>query len=451
MSLKVQFDCIAEPFLCSSFYCDKRMGFPIEYGVTLVFNYHNDKRLEEIVKILGQEKNRFSLSFDGEIILPMVDLSECVHIEHPSETRVMVKYVQNMFEDYQPGPFVPRKRVLKAENLLKMFQKYFSHLVKIDDNIEFELGKIKFKDKEKNNLIQYQQTDYEMLQQLLSWYNYNANTEDALTVTGSAADNRYQLAWLQEKKGRDLQYPEQRNLNNAIYSEFESIVRPGVKDALTPLVYKKQVTVQNICYTINRRRFDVDEWKKWKVIELPAYYNNHHAYFIRDTFLDTKDKILSWETSIYVLPKSVMQDVVPMQNKVWVGTGIVVNRTPTNFWIEVQLPGFESSADKADVRITSSYSGHSGNAGLHLVPEKNTEVEILKSADWLAPITLLHNIRSKEVVEKAPFWKLEDAAKWDFQSLHKEVKDMNITALDTITWKTKGVTTKMDSTKMEIS
>ena len=76
---------------------------------------------------------------------------------------------------------------------------------------------------------------------------------------------------------------------------------------------------------------------------------------------------------------------------------------------------------------------------------------MIKGSNWLSPIVFISNVRSEKTIGEAPFWKLEDATHWDFQSTNIKVKDITTTAEDAVVVKTKGVNTKMDSSKMEIS
>jgi hypothetical protein len=452
MELTIRISGIEPAFDAHSFYLKRSMGKSPEYGVVLKLNYATRYRLEEIAQILKDKKNRFSIEWQHQPILNEAKLFRIESSQHDREIKLVFSSLMNRYASYKPGPFTPRKRVLSGSNMLELVRNYFSNLVDFDDTVEFALQKIKFPDKDKTNIIQYRDTDHEMLQKIISWYNYLAGYKEALMISGAPAEGKFQLTWVQPAKCLALKYDSTRRLEDKINSKYAPEILIGYSKMPPPEIYNQNIPAQNICYQLNRDGYNDQEWHNWKTFDIPCYYQNRFVYEMYDVFTRTAQDNLDWISYIGTLAAEEKLHVPkPASLEPWSGIGKVKNRTETGFWMEVELPDFEPEHNLAQVRVTSNYSGHEGNAGLHLIPEKETEVLIHKGTNWLDPVVLLNNVRSKPVIEKAPFWKLEDVTKWDFNSLSVKLKDITTTAEENITMKTKGVTAKIDNSKMDIS
>lgn len=451
--MKIRISGISDFFISPSFQFNRKLGKYTDYGITLSLNHSNSILLNSIASQLKKDTVKISLFLNDEntSLANDLELTNCEFIENPYEPRLNLKCVTNKVKDYQPGAFKLRNRVLKAQNLKELFKNYFCFIVELDNTIKVAFERIKFPDKEKTNLIQYKQTDYEMVVKLVAWYNTIVQPKESVIISGSAENDRIQIKWLQENKCADLNYNTSRRLDDKITSELNPAIRIGLGEMKAPKLFRQNTFSQNIVYIVNQGNFDNGNWEKWKKVELPAYYKENFVYQIQDNFSDANDEHLSWQSQIATLPNPGILDFPASNSTPWSGLGKVINRTSNDYWLEVELDDFEKNFNTADVRISTLYSGHKGNAGLHLVPEKNTEVQVIKGSNWLSPIVFLSNVRSEETIGEAPFWQLEDATQWNFQSTNIKVKDITTTAEDTVVVKTKGVNTKMDQSKMVIS
>ncbi|WP_118973863.1 hypothetical protein [Taibaiella koreensis] len=481
MDLKIEISGIDFVFDGHSFYHKRRFGHSVEFGALLKLNQETQEWITAISEQLREERTDMTVTWKGEQLAAASALFQCSYVLHETEPRLLLTCRRNEFEAYKPGPFVPRKRVLKGKNMLELFRKYFLQLVAIEDHIEAALQKVKFPDNEKTNLIQFGYTDYEMMQKVLNWYNTQVALQDTLTVSGSAETLRFDLVWAQPGKYISLGYNESRKLDDHIASSYKEDIRIGYGDRTLPIIYKSGIVPQNAQYILNRGGYTREEWQPWSTINVPAFYKGRFVYEVIDTFKDARVGNLGWETRITTLARQEELDVPAQEFGAWSGMGTVKKRSATDCWMEVELADFENGANLLDVRVTTAYSGHHGNAGFHLVPEMNTEVLVHKSCNWKEPVLLLSNVRSEAAAGKAPFWKLEDASQWEFTSLSvslndvtttasknivmqtKEIKataedsiamqskEITTTAEESITMKTKAVTAKMNNSEMDIS
>ncbi len=422
------------------FYCRKKLGQSVEYGATIKLNQGNRYLVAEIAKQVSNQNSHFSVQWKGETMAENLLLTNCVYAPQSGEERLQLVSTFNRFGSADPGPFHPCKKVLRgAGNMLQLFRKYFSDLVHFDSTVEYALEQIQFPDGDKTNIIQFQETDVEMLYKAVYWYNCMAGKKNSLIISGSPEVSKFQLAWLQPEKCTDLSFPTSRKIDDKVVSKWNAQLKIGFQEMAPPRLYKQALPAQNICYEIQRGSFTIGEWNDWKKIDVPSYYKEQFVYETDDTFYDARGESVNWISRIATLPRKEDLEVAAHSLTQWSGIGKVTTRTPSGYWMEIELPDFDGGHTTMDVRVTTAYNGHKGDAGFHLVPEQDTEVHVHKPSDWLQPVLLLSNVRSQNVVGAAPYWKLEDPFICDFTSWYVNLNDMATTAQENISMNTLDV------------
>lgn len=418
--------------------------------------------LNELVQQVLDKVCEMEIFWNGASISPKLIISE-VTSTGSSETEIVIRSIYT----HLPGDaYVPRYRILKASNFRELINSFFSKIVTIENSVANCLGE-EFPDGKQTNHIQNGISDLEMLKNLVNSYNQSCFIKDpaspfnnTLLLTGNAQDPAYRLVWAQIQKNLEL------------VSTLSADPVSGVKfnrGKLKPQYnWGGPEKLQTVCYEIKHENgYSSGNWENWRKKNLPLRYNGNFVYAIEDLFEYSSEELLKWTSYISILAKyPILETRYGQLPASWIGKGKVTRRDTKNQWMEVRIDNFEKGYNIMNVRLSTPYSGKKQTGGLHLVPEKDTEVLVIKAADWMQPVMLLHNIRNAECEIEAPYWQLEDPTIWSFKDMLFSLRKMETKASDElkysakqykvlgdedITIKTNGVTAHLDNQNMKIS
>jgi hypothetical protein len=450
MSLQVQFNGIQETFVASGFSTRRMFNNAPEVILSLSLLISKVQLLEMMLEKLQEKKLSAHLSWNDQSIFSGLEVIHIVSVES-TEPALAVTCRFHPLPAYTPGAFVRRSRILKAQNMEALFQNYFSQWVYYSDRIGYSLQQMAFPDGDKANILQDDISDWELLYRLVGWYNQQAETDKTLTVAGQVDHPAYKLDWLQAKAYLDLGLVQDRTLDTQIRTNLAPIIKFGLGKKEITNLYGETCQPLTASFLLTWNDFNKADWESWWKKELPAFYKGHYVYAIEDHFKPDSAEVLNWNSHIQVIPGLELLPVVIPPCQTWTGRGMVTDRSSTGPWLRVELSTFETGSRTVDVRLTTVYSGQDGTEGFHLVPEKDTEVLLVKGSHWSSPVLLLHNVRSTNVRQNAPYWKLDSPGTWQFDNMEIHAKKIQATASDNITLRTEDISACIGAGQIEIS
>jgi hypothetical protein len=379
--------------------------------VTLNLDFAQDNLLDELVEKIHAGGATLEIRWNDKPLGPPLELTGADTVEQP--VPAVLLRGQYKLPVYQPGCFVPRRRVLKADTFLKLLETYFEDFVQWENSVATALNAVRFPDAKRTSHVQDGLTDYEMLERLVACYNHMESPGNALALSGGAGEKR-QLTWLQEQKYAELNLRPGRKLDDLVGADIIPLVKLNRSRAGAPALFKQPTPATLVTYVLNWGNLDPAKWDPWYRKDVPAFYRDKFVHEITDSLSWTGDERLSWESYVSVLPAHTLTGAPASALTPWSRTGTITQRSPRSQWLRAKLAGFEEGHDEVDVRLTTPYSGKGGDNGLHLLPEEGTEVWLVKGSCWQEPVLLAANVRGAEVVHEAPFWKLEDKSQWQF-------------------------------------
>jgi hypothetical protein len=345
--------------------------------------------------------------------------------------------------DKSPDPFTPRRRVLKAKNMLDLVEK-FAGVARPLKSLRGDLQQISFPEGDKSCIIQDGVSDWIFLGHILdqcrmlnpgaSWLpltllgsmDTNAGT-DGRWVIGSGASAAYS-SW-GEVAGRTVRFEESESMDGFErfdFGEASSLCRaPDFPGALAPTVAVRHP----------ERKITAARWTSWTGGDVPRFTEQGNmVYRIDDRIFRAADgdTRLGWDTRTYAVPPQfrIAGPIPERPLSPWLGLGKVQETSASGPWISVQLPGFESGSDVADVRLSTPYSGKNGKRGLHFVPETGTEVEIGWTGRFDAPIVLVGNMRRDSAEFDSPSVYLESTHKAQYADINSpQIGNMSMTKI----------------------
>ncbi|MFT3908014.1 MAG: hypothetical protein QM737_01200 [Ferruginibacter sp.] len=466
MFLVVKVEGIEYDFPASFFNLKRKLGEPVQLDVTLYLSADNAHWLEELSDKLLKSSPKMEILWQDSPLFSKVIISTARSLDKKSTTIEVM--LTGFYTKISPEAFIPHKRILKADNLKSLLYDNFSYIISWENSIGSHLSDIEFPDKKKTNHIQHGISDFEMLSYLIKCYNQLSKPQDRLIISGDAKTEKCKLLCAQDKKYRELGLNNTRAINKQPGNEIASRIKFGKSQTASFKDLESGYNIVDVCYNIRHGNINTDFWNDWKTKTLPLYYNDQFVCEMDDHFQNTGgNDFLEWDTYIHFLPENSLIVTPDLQNiGTWTQNGKITKRDSKNEWLEVSLDHFEDGYEKLDVRLYTPYSGKDQSGGLHLVPEDNSEVLVIKQPDWMASAVLLGNIRNKETSINAPYWQMEDPVTWNFKDIDFTLRKINAEASDDILFKSKthkvvsseeielktnGITTKIDNSQMNIS
>lgn len=307
-------------------------------------------------------------------------------------------------------PFRPRWRVHRARNLRTLLGA-FADLVRPTQGVNSVLERIEFPDAEKACVIQAGESDWTFAQMIMRQAVLLAGGSvswDPLTLVGGVDPSGTEGQWVVTPGGKaayeewsaveERKLPEPEDLKERLYfGTLSGATRiPEFPDGVYPTVVRH----------IAGRGFDAGKWKAWAQKDLPVFHwmDGSFVVNVEDTLFHTGTvSVLGWESELVSIPDGgslpLAVDADPPEGHLsacvrpWLGRGVVQTHSAEGPWIEVRLHGFEDGANITNVRLTSAYSGKDGQTGLHLVPEKDTELLVAWSGRFDQSVMLADNVR----------------------------------------------------------
>jgi hypothetical protein len=324
-------------------------------------------------------------------------------------------------------PFIPRRRVHKAKNLLELLDQ-FKHIAEPIQRVRNELGRISFADKEKTSIIQDSISDWLFFGHILdqcrflvgdaSWLpltlvgsvDEGAKTAGKWVITSAA---RAAFVRWNELARRKISFDAKDGPERVQFGQIGGFCRvPDFPGAQFPTV------------GIGRpwRRFDAERWRAWRTQDVPRFTSDgDFVWRIQDRISRSDQEDIGWETFVFAVPPEtvVTGPFQPTALRPWVGTG-AVNKSSREEepWIQVELEGFENGSNLAHVRLSTPFSGTDGKRGLHFVPKERTKVELCWTGRFGASVVLIGNTRWDASEFEAPSIFLEETHRAQYEKVH---------------------------------
>jgi len=336
------------------------------------------------------------------------------------------------------SPFLPRRRVHKADNMLQLIDR-FRHIALTDlAKLRNELAKLEFPDnKGKACIIQDGLSDWSFFAYILDQCRLMAPraTWLPLTLVGRVGNGETAGEWM-VTPGVKAPYKEWGESDARKFAfdpgdgperfEFDEISGTSSVPSFPSATYPS--------LGVGRpwRTFQFERWKAWRDRDLPLFMiqgsQEDMVWSIRDHIIRGPQNNIGWGTYVFSAPpETEIAGPIPVSRPCpWVGCGEVAVRQKLGPWIKVKLNGFEEGSNLVDVRLSTPFSGTDGRKGLHFVPEGATKVELCWPGRFDSSVVLLGNTR----------W---DAADFDSPSIYLEdthtaqLKDVDVKRIGEVT------------------
>ncbi len=323
-----------------------------------------------------------------------------------------------------PDAFIPRRRVLRARNLLELATA-FDHVAKLSQAVANHLQTIRFSDGNRANVIQDGVSDWQYLHDLLAQYDLLEPDprRKPLTFIGSverATAGKWVVNWATPLAYRDFLEVKSRCVSfaGADYDE-QTLLSSVVSDRRTLLASGRYPVILHQV----RREFSLAEWHTWSRRDVPLFLGQDESFVwkLSDRLFATNNAAtpIGWSSTLFTLPKD-----LPLArrsnnhpSRPWLGPGVVEESTSKGPWIRVRLPGFENGHDVVNVRLTTPSAGTDGMKGLHLVPKEGTEVLLAWSGYFNQSVIALGNVREHATDLQAPSLWLEMMANYHLEEV----------------------------------
>jgi hypothetical protein len=168
------------------------------------------------------------------------------------------------------------------------------------------------------------------------------------------------------------------------------------------------------------RKFDSGRWKAWRTMDMPCFDKDGAMIWCIEDRLFATAQSLGWESSTHAVSSEarVVGPKRPGFLRPWSGLGWIEESSREGPWVTVRMKGFEAGDDLARVRIGTPYSGSNGRRGLHMVPEKGTEVILAWSGRFDQSIVIVGNARSESAEFVSPSTYLEAEHTAQYADIH---------------------------------
>jgi hypothetical protein len=284
------------------------------------------------------------------------------------------------------SPFLPRRRVHKAKNMLELFDR-FQHIAKPIRRVRTKLqGKeFQFPDGDKTSIIQDGISDWLFFGIILDQCRILSPKANwlPLTMVGGADQNAGTFGkWIvtpgikapyvewNEVGPRQISFGPDDGEERFQFGQIESLCRvPEFPSAQFPTfgIWRPS------------RTFEPSRWQNWSNLDMPRFTpQGSMIWRIQDRISRSPQDNMGWETVVFAGPPETQVAGPIQQSRLspWIGLGKVEKRDNKGPWIKVSLTGFEDGANLADVRLSTPFSGKDGKKGLHYVPEEKTDLQV---------------------------------------------------------------------------
>jgi hypothetical protein len=318
-----------------------------------------------------------------------------------------------------PNPFLPRRRVHRARTMRALLDK-FQHVCHASTGVLTELGRITFPDDGHASIVQDGLSDWEFVGHVLDQCNLLRPGAPWLPLTlmgGVSPQSSTSGKWVvtpgcrqayeswSDVDRRKLHFRDDQGSDGCGRIEFGSISSKGRSPSFPHGIIPAPI------YWRQDRKFDDGAWQRWSTIDLPRFTSDGVMIWkIVDRLYNFGQSTIEWESRLWTMPPdAIVPSPIPSVHlRPWIGLGKITGRSPKGYWLQTELPGFESGENAADVRLTTPYSGRDGRKGVHLVPENGTEVEVRWSGRFDASLLFGGNIRSGDANFDSPSLYVED-------------------------------------------
>lgn len=346
---------------------------------------------------------------------------------------VVVEAQNTKLGEEQPNPLLPRWRVHHVDDLFKLAGK-FKHLALVNSNpVKNALSEVTFPDAARANVVQAGVSDWDFVAMLLWQYRLLGKDEKLkpMIVSGSVAEGsegKWILTWGSKGAFEAAGEVGKRTFKFSDRDGYERpmlagrIGEPGGRHSILPGARTPQVGLLR-----HRRPFSGDSWKGWRGFDAPFFTKERMCWRIVDRLYDTghPDRP-GWTTMLEYLPPEglVDEEHPPLPFRQWSGLGKVKKNYLKAPWTDIELPGFvaEKNENVVHARLTTLHSGKEGTAGLHLIPEKDTRVEVAWSGRFDESVVCAGNYRQTETQYPHP-------SVWIESDSIGELKDLQIKAI----------------------
>lgn len=343
----------------------------------------------------------------------------------------------------QPNPLLPRWRVHHVDDLQKLAGK-FKHLAVINSSpVKNALSAVTLPDEGRANVVQAGVSDWDFVAMLLWQYRLLGKNEKLkpMIVSGSVAEKtegRWILTWGSRSAFEAAGEVGDRTFE---FSENDGYERPmlagrtgGEPGAHSILPGAR---IPRIGFLRHRRMFEGGTWKAWRSFDVPFFTKGRMCSRIVDRLYDTGDPDrLGWTSMMEYLPPEglVSEEHPPLPFRQWSGLGKVRKHYLKAPWIDIELPAFHAEKDENVVhaRLTTIHSGKEGTAGLHLIPEKDTRVEVAWSGRFDESVVCAGNYRQTETQYPHPSVWIESDSIGELKDI--QVKSIGVTHIES-DWK----------------
>jgi hypothetical protein len=334
---------------------------------------------------------------------------------------------QTTAPDPSPNPFVPRRRVHRAQNMSELIDR-LNNVAKPVTPLRAELQRISFPDNSRASIIQDGVSDWQFFFQALDQCQFltaKLATWLPLALVGGVDEQaRTDKRWIVTPGLR------------AAYEEWGDIearkIRFGEKDGPVQIEFHGLVSqvrtpefpgaaCPGVTYRRPRRAFDTQSWQSWRTQDLPRFSKDGAMLWrIEDHLYQIGRDTIGWETKLFAVPPEarVTGPLPASRLRPWLGLGKVVESSSKGPWIRAKLHGFAEGEDLAYLRLTTPFSGSDGRKGLHFVPEQGTEVKLGWSGRFDDSVLLIGNARSDESTFASPSIFLERLYTGQFDDIH---------------------------------
>lgn len=306
-----------------------------------------------------------------------------------------------------PNPLLPRWRIHHVDDLYKLAQK-FGHLVQLGGpRVKNALSSVTFPDADRANVVQAGVSDWDFVAHLV--WQYRLLGKDAglkpMILSGSvvpSTENKWVYTWgchkafetAGEIASRTITFKPEDGYSRPMFAGATG-GDPG-RHAVIP-----GADVPRAGVIRHRRPFTEEAWINWREKDVPLFLDGTMCWRVVDRLYDTgQPDVVGWTSMLEFMPAEglVSEEFPALPPRAWMGAGTVKKNYVKGPWIDIELPAFvtEQKENLVHTRLTTIHSGKQGHAGLHLIPEKDTHVDVAWSGRFDQSVVCTGNRRMKD-------------------------------------------------------
>lgn len=328
-----------------------------------------------------------------------------------------------------PNPLLPRWRIHHVDDLYKLAQK-FGHLVQLGGpRIKNALSSVTFPDGDRANVVQAGVSDWEFVAQLIWQYRLLGKDQGLkpMILSGSvvpSTENKWIYTWGCRKAFETAGEIGPRTIT---FQPDDGYSRPmfagatGDEPAWHSVIPGADVPRAGVIR--HRRSFTEEAWINWREKDVPLFLDGTMCWRAVDRLYDTGDPTrVGWTSMLEFMPAEgmVTQEFPALPPRAWMGAGTVKKNYVKGPWIDIELPAFvtEQKENLVHTRLTTIHSGQQGHAGLHLIPEKDTHVDVAWSGRFDQSVVCTGNRRMKDTKYPHPSLWIESNSIGEFSDIN---------------------------------